>query len=270
MAEVAKHSLKLRFSGGEVEDKGLNLYDGATSFWGFSQALQITLHAYMTGEIVSRAPALKGAEIFFGAPRRGSVLFDLIVLIEQYPATAGLAGAAFYDFIKFSLSKAAGLLNVKPETQRIQKKLEDDEIFFDRLAETLEGSLQRAHRAIDNGVTQITVERPRSELVIFNHKTSQWVSTRDISSNVLEYTGNITRYNSISRNGRAYIRELKKVVPFRPAPDFPESKLGFLTWSLHGDNTAGKKDLKFWVNRVESAHGDVKRLILNDCEARNL
>ncbi len=138
------------------------------------------------------------------------------------------------------------------------------------MTKILEGSLQRAHRAIDNGVTQVTVERPRSELVIFNHKTSQWVRTRDISSKFFEYTGNITRYNSISRNGRAYIRELKKVDPFRPAQDFPESKLGFLTWSLHGDNTAGNKDLKFWVNRVESAHGDVKRLILNDCEARNL
>lgn len=178
-----------------------------------------------------------------------------------------MAGAAFYDFVKFSLSKAVGLLNVQPETPSIKKKLENDEIFFDRLAETLEGSFQRAHRAVDNGVRQITVERPRSKLVVFDQKTSQWVSTREISSTVFEYTGNITRYNSISRNGRAYVCELNKVVPFRPAQDFPDSKLGFLTWSLHGDNTAGKKDLKFWVSRVESARGDVKRLLLHDCEA---
>lgn len=268
MAELARHALKLRFSGGEVESNGLNLYDGSTSFWGFAQALQISVHAYVTGEIVTRAPALHGAKIFFGAPKRGSVVFDLIAIIEQHPATSGIAAVVFYDFIKFSFSKAVGLLNARPETPSLNKKLEEDEIFFDRLAETLEGSLQRAHRAIDNGVPKVTLERPRSELVTFDPSTSQWVNTREICEEVSERTGNITRFNSISRNGRAYIRELGRVVPFRPAPDFPESKLGFLTWSLHGDNTASQKDLKFRTSNVESARGDVKRLLLHDCEAR--
>ena len=265
MAEKARYAMKLRFSGQSVEENGLDLYDGSTSFWGFAQAIQIVIHAYMKDEVVSRATALKGAEVYFSAPRRGSVLFDLVAVIEAHPATSALAGVAFYDFMKFSLSKAVGIFSAKPETSSVAKKLQEDETFFDLLAETLEGSLIRAHRAIDHGVLQVTLERPRSSLLTFDSATSEWVNTRDIDPTIKEYSGNITRYNSITRNGRAYIRELKKVLPFRPAPEFPNSKRGFLTWSLHGDNVATSKDLKFRVSRVESARGEAKRLILFDC-----
>lgn len=264
MSELNKFGLKLRFSGKEVEKNGLDLYDGATSFYGFSQALQIAVHAYMTGEIVSRATAMKGAEMYFGAPRRGSVLFEIVTIIEQHPATSALAGAAFYDFIKFAFAKAAGYLKTTPETPAVQK-IAIDETFFDQLSETLEGSLQRAHRAIDYGVKQVTLERPRSELVLFNQATSQWVNTRDENPNVEELTGNITRYNSISGNGRAFIRELGKVLPFRPGPSFPDNKRGLLTWSLHGNTVAGEKELRFWASKIESAKGDPKRIILADC-----
>lgn len=268
MDEKAKFALKLRFSGPTVEREGLDLYDGSTSFYGFAQALQIAVHAYMTGEIVSRATALKGAEMYFGSPRRGSVLFDIITVIEHYPATAGIAGAAFYDFIKTAFGKAAGYLNTKPETPAVQK-IAIDETFFDQLAETLEGSLQRAHRAIDHGVKQVTLERPRSELVVFNKQTSEWVNTRDENPNIEEFTGNITRYNSISGNGRAFVRELGKVIPFRPSVTFPDNKRGLLTWSLHGNTVSGEKELRFWASKIESATGDAKRLIFDDCAMKS-
>ncbi|MCW1431860.1 hypothetical protein [Novosphingobium sp. JCM 18896] len=268
MPELSKFSLKLRFSGKDIEENGLDLYDGATSFYGFSQALQIAVHAYMTGEVVSRATAMKGAEMYFGAPRRGSVLFDIITVIEQYPATSALGGAVFYDFMKTAFSKAAGYLGTKPETPAVQK-LSIDETFFDHLAETLEGSLQRAHRAIDHGVNQVTLERPRSKLVVFNQSTSEWVNTRDENPNVEEFTGSITRYNSISGNGRAFVRELQRVLPFRPGAAFPDNKRGLLTWSLHGNTVSGEKELRFWASKIESAKGDPKRLVLADCAYRN-
>lgn len=268
MTELKSFSLKLRFSGKNVDKRGLDLYDGSTSFYGFSQALQIAVHAYMTKEIVSRSTALRGAEMYFGSPRRGSVLFDIITVMEKYPAVSGFSAVVFYDFIKYAFSKAAGYLEVSPETPQIQK-LAIDETFFDQLAETLEGSLQRAHRAIDRGVEQVTLERPRSELVLFNWETSQWVNTRDENPNIQEFTGSITRYNSITGNGRAFIRELGRIIPFRPNENFPSSKRGILTWSLHGNTVQGEKELRFWASKIESAKGDAKRLILADCAYRS-
>lgn len=260
---LARHALKLRFSGPSVEKAGLDLYDGANSFYGFAQAIQIVTHAYMTKEVVSRATALKGAKLYFNAPRQGSVLIDMVAVIEKYPAAAGVAGSTFYDFIKIAFSKAVGHLDEKAQTNAIQK-LELDGTLFDELAETLEGSLQRAHRAIDRGVDHVTLERSRSELIVFDRWTSQWVNTRDENPAVEEFTGNITRYNSLSGNGRAYVRELKRVIPFRPGDEFPDSKRGHLTWSLHGNTISAGKELRFWASKIESAKGDPKRLILAD------
>lgn len=264
MTHKESFALKLRFSGKTVNEHGLDLYDGSQSFHGFGQAIQIAVNAYMNDDISSRATALKGAQLYFKSPRNGSVLFDLVAIIEKYPISATLSAAVFYDFIKFSLSKASGLLNAKPETSSVQKLLDKDELFFDQLAETLEGSLQRAHRAIDYGVEKVTIERPRSPLVTFDQKTSEWVNTRDENPEIETFTGNVTRYNSISGNGRAYIRELKKILPIRPAAHFPESKKGHLTWSLHGNTVAANKELQFQASRIDSARGEPKRLILTD------
>ncbi|RWF01771.1 hypothetical protein [Mesorhizobium sp.] len=257
--------LKLRFSGGQVEKRGLDLYDGATSFYGFAQALQIVVHAYVNKEVVSRATALRGAEVYFGAPRQGSVIIDIVAFIETYPATLALAAPIFYDFVKHSFSKAAGYLTSEPETPQVSKLSTDDEPFFDELAEALEGSLQRGHRSIDHGVPTISLERPRSSLVIFNKQTSEWVHTRDENPDVAKFTGNVTRYNSITGNGRAYIRQLGKIVPIRPSSAFPVGSKGLLTWSLHGNNVITDKELEFDARRIDSARGDVKRLILVDC-----
>ena len=264
MEKILRFPLRLRFSGKLIEEKGLELYDGSSSFHGFGKAIQIIVHAYVNNEVVSRATALKGAKVYFGSPRRGSVLFDLIVLVEKYPATSAISAMVFYDFVKYSLTKATGYFKDPPPASIT--KVTMDETFFDELAETLEGSLQQAHRAIDHGVRQVTLERPRSELVTFNSATSAWVNTRDENPEVEQLTGNITRYNSITGNGRAYIRELERVIPFRPGPDFPDDKRGFLTWSLHGNTVSGSKELRFLASQIQSAKGDPKRLVLANCE----
>tara|TARA_R110001606_G_scaffold12369_1_gene53996 strand:+ start:37960 stop:38778 length:819 start_codon:yes stop_codon:yes gene_type:complete len=262
--EPRSYGLKLRFSGKTVDEKGLDLYDGARSFEGFAQALQIVVHAYLSNEVVSRSTALRGAKLYFGSPKRGSVLFDIVALIEQYPATAGISAVVFYDFVKYSFARATGLFEKKPETKAVQKLAVDEE-FFDRLSFVLEGSLQRGHRAIDNGVKKITLERPRSTLLTFDLETSRWVHTREEDPDIVEFHGHVTRYNSITGNGRAYIRELDKVVPFRPSEHFSQAKCSHLSWSLHGSTTYTKKELIFKASTIISAGDAIKRLILEDC-----
>jgi hypothetical protein len=265
ISEGRQFSLKLRYVGGTADNHQLQFYDGTTSIHGFAQALQIATHAYVNGEIVSRATALKGATLYVKAPRQGSVLFDVIAIIEKHPGVATLAAPFFYDFIKYAFCKAAGYFDVYPETKNLSEWSDRDEPFFDDLAETMEGSLQRAHRAIDEGVNVVTLERPRSVLVEFNRSTSQWVNTRDEDKSVEDMTGNVTRYNSITGNGRAFIDKLNRVIPFRLSQDFSDLKRGYLSWSLHGSTTALPKHLLIQARQVKSASDKVKRLILVDC-----
>jgi len=100
---------------------------------------------------------------------------------------------------------------------------------------------------------------------MFGEDTKDWVTTRDEDTNLTAYLGNVTRFNSLSRNGRIFIDQLARVVPFRPDENFPHSHLGNLTWSLHGSNVGVSNKLTLRARTVKSASGKIKRLLVSDC-----
>lgn len=257
--------LRARYQGGIASKGRLPLYDGTTSIHGFAQAVQIATHALLTKTIVTRATAARSADFYLLPSRSGSYLIDLIAIIEANPAVAGISAPIFYDWLKIIFIKATSRTPVAAETSKIRRWIEEDEPFLDELAETLEGSLQRAHRPIDEEVTTVTVERPRSALLTLDSATKAWVNTRDISTGISALTGNVTRFNAITRNGRAFIDQLGRVVPFKPDGDFAMGGLQYLTWSLHGSNTGLPKALTINAREVKSASGETKRILLVDC-----
>ncbi|MFK4870758.1 hypothetical protein [Novosphingobium sp. ZW T3_23] len=258
-------ALKLRFKSEAINDDGLGLYDGSQSFHGFAKALQLTTHAFLNDETVMKATALKGASLTFSSPRRGSILFDIRAKFSRKPKSAPLNADAYYDFTRVALARATGNLEVEADTKYVEQKLISDEPFFDELSEKLEGSLQQAHRSIDVEGAVVSLERPRSTLLMFDHETSSWVHTRDIDKNPREFTGNMTRFNTKTGNGRAYISELRKIIPVRKSDVFNHGNKHYLTWSLHGDNISTDKELVFVGKRVTSSRGETKRIILDDC-----
>ena len=277
---MQQHKLRIRYEGGLADESSLPGYDGVTSIDGITRAVHIATHAYMTGEVVSRATALRGASIILKPARQGSFLIDLLVLMEANPATTGavigVSAAPFYDFIKTAFKRATGSLDAEPETAHLRdlysrkepplsKKPPAD---LDNLAETLEGSLQAAHRPIgtEGTINTISIGSARRELIQFNDNTKDWVTTQDEAVGLEVFRGNITRYNALSRNGRAFVDQLERVVPVRPDGDFPAGDLAHLTWSLHGSNIGAPSKLDMRARRVTSASGKVKRLLLSDCQ----
>lgn len=277
---LAEHRIKIRYTGGLAAEHALPGYDGATSIDGITRAVHIATHAYMMGEVTSRATALKGAKILLKPARQGSFVFDLIVLMETYPAITGAAvgigGPMFYDFIKTAFRRATGNLDAEPETPSLRKVYERKQppplkrspADFDELSEVLEGSLQDAHRPIgDNGgISNISIGTPRNELVTFDATSKDWVTTREEAIGLEVVRGNVTRYNSLSRNARVFVDQFERVVPIRPDGDFSVGDLPLLTWSLHGSNIGTRNKLDMRVRRVSSASGKVKRLLLADCQ----
>ncbi|MEM7438270.1 MAG: hypothetical protein AAF393_01635 [Pseudomonadota bacterium] len=278
MPDFKKHKIKIRFTGGIAGEHALPLYDGTTSIQGVGQALQIATHAFMTVEVVTRATALQRARFELRPARKGSFVFEVIAIIETYPAMSGIATAigapVFYDFLKTALKRASGDSDADPETahlKRIYERKEPPPLMrppadLDDLAEVLEGSLQRAHRPIDGheGIEAIEVSTPRTQLLTFDSESKDWVNTRDEALGIEVFTGNVTRFNSLSRNGRAYIEQLGRVVPIKPGPEYDVQGLPWLTWSLHGSNAGLPNKLQVRARRVSSANGRVKRLLLVD------
>ncbi|KZX90054.1 hypothetical protein A3726_10515 [Erythrobacter sp. HI0037] len=258
-------AFKLRFKGEGLQAGGLRLYDGTTSLHGFARALQITMYAYLNDDLVGRATALRGASLFIKPPRSGSVLFDILARFTRTPKSAPLNADTLYDFTEVALKRATGHLDAEAKSPFVRKKLAEDEPFFDELAEKLEGSLQEAHRVIDEDHLHVSLERPRSPLLHFDLESSQWVHTREEDPMTREYRGNMTRFNTQTGNGRAYFHSIKKIVPVRKSDAFNQVNKGFLTWSLHGSHLSTDKDLIFTGRKIESAQGETKRFIIDDC-----
>ena len=280
MEVLAQHKIRVSYEGGMADQNSLPGYDGVTSIDGITRAIYIATHAYMTGEVVSRAPALKRASIVLKPARQGSFIFDLLVLMEAYPATTtaavALAAAPFYDFIKTVFKRATGEIDAEPETAHLRQlykrreppPLKKPPADLDVLAETLEGSLQAAHRPIgaEGTIGSISIGSARQNLIHFDEETKDWVNTQDEAVGLEVLRGNVTRYNALSRNGRAFVDQLERVVPVRPDGDFPVGDLANLTWSLHGSNIGAPSKIDMRARRVISASGKVKRLLLADCQ----
>jgi hypothetical protein len=276
---IAQHKIRVRYEGGLADENSLPGYDGVTSIDGITRAIHIATNAYMTGVVETRATALKRASIVLKPARQGSFVFDLIVLMEANPATTSaavaLGAAPFYDFLKTAFKRATGTIDAEPETPHLRQLYERKEppplkkppADLDVLAEALEGSLQAAHRPIgaEGTIGSISIGSTRQNLIQFDEESKGWVNTQDEAIGLEVLTGNVTRYNSLSRNSRAFVDQLERVVPVRPDGDFPVGNLKYLTWSLHGSNIGAPNKIEMHARRVTSASGKVKRLLLADC-----
>lgn len=141
---------------------------------------------------------------------------------------------------------------------------------FEKLSENIEGPLQRGHKAIGSSAQIIEIGQPRKPLITLDRNTQDWVNTDDEASGVFDFTGNVTRFNTVSRNGRAYIDQIGHIVPFRPSKNFLKTNDQILSWSLHG-NATGEHDhlLSFKAKKILTASKKVKRTILLDCQPKN-
>ncbi|UXT56678.1 hypothetical protein FY134_03060 [Agrobacterium fabrum] len=259
--------VRVRFEGRDADDNHLDAYDGSLSLHGFAQALQIATHAYANRDITNVATAMKGAKVFMKPARQGSFITDFTTVITRKKKGITLNASTFYDFVGYAFSQAVGKTAEQPNTPYVKSLTGPEDVFFDELAEELEGSLGRAHRVIaEEGATTISVERPRGGgLVVFDHQTNMWVNTRDPSDQIETLTGNVTRFNTVSPNGRAYIDEFQRIIPFRRVAAFPVDQRLLLSWSLHESNLASKKKLTFDARTVKTASGTVKQLLISDC-----
>jgi len=78
--------------------------------------------------------------LYLKPPQRGSFLNEIVIFITENPTPSSIVAAAFYDFIKFLIGKAVGIL-AKPETPSVTRLNTVDEPFFDELGEAMEGPL---------------------------------------------------------------------------------------------------------------------------------
>lgn len=256
----------MRLTGKDADRHEVASYVGTKAIHGFTRSIQIVSQAYLNQQPVSRATAFRGGNLFLAGMKPGSLLFDFRLDVTGKKPSVTLSRSIFFDFCSTVFHRATGR-EFTPDTAYVKKLDEDTEDdLLDLTVEHVEDALKEAHTAIGTSVTRMTFERPRSGTqTYFDQETKQYIESSILSEEGTNFEGHITRFNSITGNGRAFINSLGRIVPFRLEEDFLESKRGLITWSLHGSNVHISKNLILDAKQITSAAGGVKRLSLIDC-----
>ncbi|WP_456299375.1 DUF7946 domain-containing protein [Methylocystis borbori] len=70
----------LAFQGGSTDKHVIDFYDVAYALMGFERSLALTVHAVLNDEVITQAPALRGAQIFASPPESGSWKLTAVVV----------------------------------------------------------------------------------------------------------------------------------------------------------------------------------------------
>jgi hypothetical protein len=73
--------LTLSYAGAEADHHELDFYDAAIALIGFQRSLALTTHFVINNEVITQAPALKGARILAIPPEPGSWKITAAVIV---------------------------------------------------------------------------------------------------------------------------------------------------------------------------------------------
>ena len=267
--EAKEVSLILRLEGGIADEGVLDAYDAANIITGLARAVNLVAHSFANNEEVrTKNQSAKGAQAFIHSSRKGC--FEEQIDIKFDARTTKKIGKTvltnvFWDYLTWTLSASVGV-DFSPTTPYVKKTSESKEIFIHEVADALESPMFLIHKAIarDSSI-QVFLNRPRvGDTLKLNTETLDYVTTREIQSDSEYILGNVTKVNVLSHFGRLYSDEEDKVISFALAhPDDHRLKgLSLKSMQEHNDGLPGKVHLR--VKKIVSAHGVVKRYIVED------
>jgi hypothetical protein len=211
-------SFSIKYDTGKKPFDGLDHYYGAESLLGISQALLISLNAFLNNEILVQATAAKGFRIVLGKAKEGSWEQQLLLRVTSQDVAIrlnNLGKNALNDLLKWSLNSGVGKnpgLNHR-KSSRIARELERQN---DDLHENLEGAIRRAHAPVKNQGLSITISSGRTAIATFDEATLQHIYTEIVENKPVTIKCAVSRFNTRTGTGRFISTMDSSSIPFSP------------------------------------------------------
>lgn len=231
---------ELKFGGGDTERHIIDFYDVSQALLGFQRSLALTTHLVLNHEIITQAPALKGARIYCSPPEDGSWKVNaMIILSGAYALTTapkdtplGNIVHSVYDYVvseslgvHVDYDMSLGQLYEEAEANKVEiPRIEQHDV--DSLIEKCSTAITEIHRPIFKNDSaeraQITSsvngqKRPIGvplDIVTYSYiKESFEADTPEIVE------GRVSSYNSNTYKGRVYVAEEGRPVAFELSPN---------------------------------------------------
>ena len=216
---------RLSYGGNESDYHQIDLYDVSQALEGFQRSIALTMHLVLNGEIITQAPALKGAKILATPAKEGSWEIIATVLAGIYAiGTApkdtplGHIVHSVYDYVvsqslgvHVDYEKSIGQI-VEEYNKENEKKLQIEQHKVDSLIEKCTSAITEIHRPIFKTKTakgaKIISELPSKKQQIgpeFNIETFEYIYEEFTEKTPIVIKGRISSYNSNTFKGRVYV-----------------------------------------------------------------
>lgn len=173
----------------------------------------------------------------------------------------GTVGQIVNSFLATALTEVLGRSRERTdrESRWLSKFPSGD---MEALVDRIEPSMRRAHDVIGSGATTLHITKSNVPIVDLNASTKAWVNTNIVDEDTKSRTVSISAFNANSGNGRAYLPDTGKTVPFSVGREPSQGSYETLAASL-SLYTRGLPSLVTVVCRdVVSTDGRVKKLLI--------
>lgn len=276
---------EISYKGSTADGATLNFYDAAQAMIGFQRSLALTSHLILNGEIITQAPALKGATIFVQPPESGSWKLSTAIVLAGGLYTAGTAPkdtpighliASAYDYVvhksigvHVDYDRSLGQLYEDAQEQNKQIK-KAPETKFESLIEKCEPAIRQLHRpmiysqsAENAEIISPTVDGDlRSEIYLDRQTYLNMSETTEAGESELE--GYVSGYNINTYKGRIFIPDEERTISFSlswEAADFDSVQQIMRSMSANAaKQIRGEKLIKFKAIKFLGANDRLKTL----------
>lgn len=273
----------LQYDGALADRHIIDFYDASRALVGFQRTLALVTHLVVNGEVITQAPALKGAQILTLPPEEGSWktaaavvggVFALGSVGQDSPV--GHLVTSVYDYV---LYETMGFhvdysKTIQQQHAEYVKEKGITEAKINSLMEKVEPSIVEMHRPI---VSSKTAERarvfkgesderplgPEMSLV-----TAEYLAAEVPSDNKEAFIGVISSYNINTFKGRVYVFDEGRTIPFELSEECRSRRYrGLITASLRlndADRTDTRATIVMEGTRVSTRTGRLKRLVVQE------
>lgn len=281
----------LSFEGSSADNHLLDFYDAAAAFSAFQRTLALTAHLVINGEIITQAPALKGAQILSYPPEPGSwkavaVVAGGVLLSGGVASRDSVLGHIFTSTYDYVLNEALGfhvdfektlgeqIEDARRTSDAVPKGLDEGKI--ESLIEKTENSLKDLHRPISQSHTAESGEIGQSDKSNIIRKTGptldvetfEYINVTRLSDREVFLTGKVSSYNSNTYKGRVYVEAEGRPIPFTLTDSARSVRnVGKIVRSLSAnavDRFDEGAEIQFSALTFESKNGRLKSYLIVD------
>ena len=251
---------KLKYQG-EIASKGMmDLSLAGESLSGFGISFNRIMYFLENQSVRYRGPYSEDNKVLVSAPKKGSVEYDLAVLLTGPAAGIGysLTSNFVYDFAKAVFRRATGQ-DVEGEVNSWERVATRGT--FDAVADSIVDPLKRAHIPIGYSANNIYIFNGDNK-VEFNKQTQSFLEEEVFDPVSFDDIAVVNSMNGNNRSGRVYLHEEQRGVSYLLGEDATESTVDALLWSHSKYYRRKDANIAISYKAFRRPDGKVKRVII--------